>query len=242
VAGRGGAGRGGGPRRWFVAGRAGRAAAKTKRSVKDFPPVHYAVILVAVLTLLQIRNKILVSVAAWSLCPGPARQWLMRCCGAQIGNNVQIRPGGLFFWGRLTIGDGVKISEQWHLQDHAPITLGNRVRIGPGVRIITTEHPTGPHEQRSEDLRIDLPVVVKAGTRLGANVTILAGVTIGEGCVIAAGSVVIRDCEPDGLYAGVPATRKRDLPVRITKPRGQKSPAPHEQETPAPQFGLAQGR
>jgi maltose O-acetyltransferase len=43
---------------------------------------------------------------------------------------------------------------------------------------------------------------------------VLDGVTIGAGCVIAAGAVVTRDCEPDGLYAGVPAVRKRDLTPR----------------------------
>jgi maltose O-acetyltransferase len=38
-------------------------------------------------------------------------------------------------------------------------------------------------------------------------------VTVGDGCVIAAGAVVAKDCEPNGLYVGVPARRARDLPV-----------------------------
>jgi maltose O-acetyltransferase len=40
---------------------------------------------------------------------------------------------------------------------------------------------------------------------------VLPGVTVGDGCVIAAGAVVNADCQPDGLYAGVPARRVRDL-------------------------------
>jgi maltose O-acetyltransferase len=40
---------------------------------------------------------------------------------------------------------------------------------------------------------------------------LLPGVTVGDGCVIAAGSVVTGDCEPHGVYAGVPAKRVRDL-------------------------------
>jgi len=158
----------------------------------------------------------MVSLASGTFCHPKARRWLMRRCGVQIGSGTQIRQGGLFFWGRITLGDCVRIAEQWHLQDHAPITIGDRVRIGPGVRIITTTHPQGTHDQRAQDVRIDLPVVVKAGTWIGASVTVLAGVTIGEGCLIAAGSVVICDCEPDGLYAGVPAVRKRDLPVETS--------------------------
>jgi hypothetical protein len=39
----------------------------------------------------------------------------------------------------------------------------------------------------------------------------LPGVVIGPGCVIAAGAVVVSDCKPNGLYAGVPARRLRDL-------------------------------
>ena len=31
--------------------------------------------------------------------------------------------------------------------------------------------------------------------------------------MIAAGSVVTRDCEPNGLYGGVPARRLKDLPI-----------------------------
>ena len=37
------------------------------------------------------------------------------------------------------------------------------------------------------------------------------GVTVGDGCVVAAGAVVREDCEPGGLYAGVPARRVKKL-------------------------------
>ncbi|WP_408003863.1 LbetaH domain-containing protein [Puerhibacterium puerhi] len=43
----------------------------------------------------------------------------------------------------------------------------------------------------------------------------MPGVTIGRGCIIAAGSVVTSDCQPDGLYAGVPAARKKDLAALV---------------------------
>lgn len=55
------------------------------------------------------------------------------------------------------------------------------------------------------------PTLIKDGCWVGANVTIIPGVTIGEGCIIAAGAVVTKNCEPDGLYAGVPAKRIKDL-------------------------------
>jgi acetyltransferase-like isoleucine patch superfamily enzyme len=48
---------------------------------------------------------------------------------------------------------------------------------------------------------------------IGANAIILCGVTVGEGCIIASGSVVTKDCYPNGMYAGVPAKRIKDLDV-----------------------------
>ena len=42
---------------------------------------------------------------------------------------------------------------------------------------------------------------------ISGDTTILPGVTSGEGCVIASGAVVTTDCEPYGIYAGIPAKR-----------------------------------
>nr|MBQ5604514.1 hypothetical protein [Bacteroidales bacterium] len=42
---------------------------------------------------------------------------------------------------------------------------------------------------------------------IGAHVIIKRGVNISDGCVIAMGSVVTKDTEPYGIYAGVPAKR-----------------------------------
>jgi maltose O-acetyltransferase len=38
-------------------------------------------------------------------------------------------------------------------------------------------------------------------------------ITIGDGGVIGAGAVVNKDCAPNGMYAGVPARRVKELPV-----------------------------
>jgi maltose O-acetyltransferase len=44
-------------------------------------------------------------------------------------------------------------------------------------------------------------------------VIIMPGVTVGNGCIIASGALVNKDCAPNGLYAGVPAIRIKDLPL-----------------------------
>jgi UDP-2-acetamido-3-amino-2,3-dideoxy-glucuronate N-acetyltransferase len=49
--------------------------------------------------------------------------------------------------------------------------------------------------------------VVKQGSSIGANSTIMPGITLGAYSMIAAGSIVTRDVEPHALMAGSPARR-----------------------------------
>jgi maltose O-acetyltransferase len=53
--------------------------------------------------------------------------------------------------------------------------------------------------------------VIEDGCWIGAGATILPGVTVRAGCIVASGAIVTKDCEPNGLYAGNPARRIREL-------------------------------
>jgi UDP-2-acetamido-3-amino-2,3-dideoxy-glucuronate N-acetyltransferase len=50
-----------------------------------------------------------------------------------------------------------------------------------------------------------LDTVVKKGSTIGANATVVCGVTLGEYCFIAAGAVITKDVKPFALMAGIPA-------------------------------------
>lgn len=113
----------------------------------------------------------------------------------------------------LRIGPGSIINEEVFI-DRGPVTLGRNVYIGPRAVIITAHHSIGGPEQRAGD-GAPAPVTVGDGTWIGANATILPNVTIGSGCIIAAGAVVTKNCEPNGVYAGVPARRIKDLPAGV---------------------------
>ena len=52
--------------------------------------------------------------------------------------------------------------------------------------------------------------VIGSDCWVGAHVIIKCGVKIADGCVIAMGSVVTKNTEPYGIYAGVPAKRIRE--------------------------------
>ncbi|WP_308493924.1 acyltransferase [Microbacterium terrisoli] len=73
---------------------------------------------------------------------------------------------------------------------------------------VTATHVVGDATRRAA-AATSAPIVVGDGVWIGARAIILPGVSIGDGCVIAAGAVVARDCEPHGLYGGVPAMRIR---------------------------------
>ncbi|QYB00718.1 acyltransferase (plasmid) [Rhodococcus sp. USK10] len=112
---------------------------------------------------------------------------------------------------KLRIGNNTFINTGVSLHPTGGITIGDEVAFGPRVVVITGTHEVGPAFRRATNPTKFSPVSIGNGCWLGANITIHPGVTIGSGCVIASGSVVTSDCEANGLYAGAPAVRKKDL-------------------------------
>jgi acetyltransferase-like isoleucine patch superfamily enzyme len=140
------------------------------------------------------------------------RRLLLNCAGAHIGN-VGIMHGGTYggSLSGLRIGDGTYINTGVSLHPTGGISIGTNVALGPGVSIFTGTHDIGPATRRAVSPPHFQPVVIGDGCWLGANVVVHPGITIGPGCVIASGSIVTADCAPNGLYAGAPAVRKREL-------------------------------
>jgi len=93
-----------------------------------------------------------------------------------------------------------------------PIKIGSNCQLGYDVLMVSPEHIIGGPDRRAGNVVSKL-ISVGNGVWIGAKVFIMPGVTIGDGCIIGAGAVVNRDCEPNGLYAGVPARRIKDLPM-----------------------------
>ncbi|MFC9918993.1 acyltransferase [Agromyces binzhouensis] len=140
------------------------------------------------------------------------RSRLLRMFGVAIGRGARVYPY-LRFVGDvdgLRVGVGAFINLGLVVGSGAPVTIGERAFIGPGVQLLPTSHEIGPSEARA-GANLSRPIEIGAGAWLGAGVLVLGGVTVGGGCVVAAGAVVTEDCEPDGLYAGVPARRIRTL-------------------------------
>lgn len=106
------------------------------------------------------------------------------------------------------IGPGVVVTSD----PKAPVRIGKNVDIAFCTKIIVGSHELGGSGHRA-GRGAPKPIEIGDGTWIGASSTIVAGATIGKGVVVAAGSVVVGPCDNDCLYAGVPAVKKKELPL-----------------------------
>lgn len=86
------------------------------------------------------------------------------------------------------------------------ITVADNVVFGAGVHMWTEEHAVNDPMFRVLE-RNRQPIVIDERAWICSDSTILPGVHIGEGAVIASRACVTKDCEPYGIYAGVPARK-----------------------------------
>jgi len=93
--------------------------------------------------------------------------------------------------------------------DCAEILIGDNFQAGPGVQLLTPEHPLDAVARRGEETA--RPIVIGDDVWIGGGAIVLAGVTIGDRSVIGAGSVVTKDVPSDVVVVGNPAKIVRRL-------------------------------
>ena len=142
----------------------------------------------------RLRKKVFKRWARNAFFPG-WRVRLLRWCGYQIGRDVYI-------------ADELLIAEE--LEDHANLTLGDRVSIAPRVTLVLSSHPNESRIRSFAPVK-RAPIVIEADAWLGAGVVVLPGVRIGRGAIIGANAVVTRDVPPLHVVAGQPAKTVRIL-------------------------------
>ena len=155
--------------------------------------------------------RLIIELQKPDLWPLAVRRWLWRRMGARVEKGAMVLAGVDVMPGSLTVGQGAFVNRGCVLDASGGIVIGRRVHLAHGVRLLTVTHAIGPTACRAGAASTQ-PVRIGDGAWLGAGATVLPGVTIGHGCIVAAGSVVVTDTEPDALYAGVPAVRKKALP------------------------------
>ena len=151
-----------------------------------------------------------------ALFPQLRAPWL-RLLGARIGRRTILHDVRFFNLYRrglagLEIGEECFVGDECLLDLAESVTLERQVTFAERVLVLThtnvgyANHPLQPHFPA-----MAAPVVVEAGSFLGANVTVLPGVRVGAQSFVAAGSVVTADVPPHTLVAGVPARTIRAI-------------------------------
>ena len=152
----------------------------------------------------------------WALPPTrlfALRRSVLRLGGIDVAADACVcGRGWIYGRGTLTIGPGTWLSPGVVVHTHveAPIVIGARCDVGPGVEFVTGSHVIGGHDRRA-GAGTARAIAVEPGCWIGARALLLGGVTIGTGSIVAAGAVVTRDSPRNSLIAGVPATVRRRL-------------------------------
>ena len=151
-----------------------------------------------------------------ALFPQLRAPWL-RLLGARIGRRTVLHDVRFFNLYRRGLG-GLEIGDECFVGDECLLDLAEGVRLERQVtlaeRVLILTHTNVGYRDHPLQARFPAtaaPVVVEAGSFLGANVTVLPGVRVGAESFVAAGSVVTADVPPRTLVAGVPARPLRAI-------------------------------
>lgn len=128
--------------------------------------------------------------------------WILRRFGAQVGQQVRIKPGvRIKFPWRLSLGDCVWIGENAWLDNLAVITLESHVCLSQEVYLCT-----GNHDWTHPDFQLcPAPIYIEANSWIAARAIVGPGVRVGQGAVLTLGSVTGRSLAPMTIYGGNPA-------------------------------------
>lgn len=131
-------------------------------------------------------------------------RWL-RKQGVRIGQNCA-------FFGR----------QELHIDLTRPslIKLGDNVIITRGVLLLTHGYDWAVlREKYGEILGSGQKITIKNNVFIGTFAKIMPGVTIGENSIVAAGSIVTKNLDGNGVYAGTPAKKVSNIDDYLEKRR-----------------------
>lgn len=109
-----------------------------------------------------------------------------------IGQNVVVSP-------QVVLGRNVKV--QNNVSIYTGVVCEDDVFLGPSMVFTNVINPRSAVVRRDEYQQ----TLVKKGTSIGANATIVCGVTIGSYAMIGAGAVVTKDIPDYALVVGNPS-------------------------------------
>ena len=136
---------------------------------------------------------------------------LLRLFGAKVGAGVVIKPRvNIKHPWRLIVGDYVWIGEGVWIDNLAQVVLGSNVCVSQGALLLT-----GSHDYKDLTFRLILGEIhLSDGVWIAANVVVCPGVRCARNVVVTVGSVLRKDAQLAGIYAGNPAILIRPRIIR----------------------------
>ena len=126
-----------------------------------------------------------------------------------VAENVKIVMAHTNKSAYFNVGEKVHIGEYAYIDYSGGIDIANNIAISEGAKIFTHNHSVhGQYRDWNKNIISFSQLTIKNYAWIGANSIILESVScIEEGSIIAAGSVLTKNTEPYGIYAGNPAKR-----------------------------------
>ncbi len=122
-----------------------------------------------------------------------------------IGSGVVVRsPFHCDYGYNIHLDNGVFLNFGCIILDVASVRIGAGTQIGPGVQLLTADHPRDP-TTRAQMLELGRPITIGRNVWIGGGALILPGITIGDDAIIGAGSVVTRAVAKGTTVGGNPA-------------------------------------
>ena len=162
---------------------------------------------------------------------------------ASVGENVLVsRYARIYRASKISIGDHVRVDDFCILSGGSGIDIGNYIHIAPNVALYgeagivledfcgissRTVLYTATDDYSGESLTNPMvskdfkptyqaeKIVLRRHALIGTNSTVLPGVELGQGVAVGAHSLVVKSCDPWGIYVGVPAKRIKGRSKKI---------------------------
>ena len=164
-------------------------------------------------------------IAAWNLLaawtPAPMHRWrafLLNLFGAKVHSTAHVYSSvRVWYPPNLYMEEHAALGPRVNCYCMAPIRLGARAVVSQGTYLCA-----GTHDIEDPDFQLVVkPIIIGADAWIAAEAFIGPGVTLGEGAVVGARTVLFKDAQAGGVYAGNPA---QFIKQRITSTtRGQNS-------------------
>jgi len=156
----------------------------------------------------QLRDRARNAVLAHNMMPPSERGAIaprLRALFAEVGSGAMIEaPFHCAYGLNISLGADVYLNASCTILDTAPVTIGAKTLLGPGVHIYCANHHKDA-DKRAEGLEIALPVTIGTQVWIGGGAIILPGVSVGDKAIVGAGAVVTMDVAAEATVVGNPA-------------------------------------